>query len=185
MTDIKALIAEARLYDNSDGLMGAPGSPNAKICDIIRRLAAALEEATVPEGWRVVYRKDDFEVWQEAPGAWLVADEPRHRDFGDFPTARKAMAALDEEDGMVEIVNHMPSTFPDYDEYTLDSVTWQRASSNVIRCTRAQARHCAFRRVVRPLHVAREQDGHTPPPDAQKAPIGLFNQLTPEQQEAP
>lgn len=76
---------------------------------------------------------------------------------------QRLTARLEEATTVVEITNHTPALFPDYDEYTLDGIAWHRASSNVIRCTRSQARHCAFRRVVRPLHVAREQDGHTPP----------------------
>lgn len=100
MTDTKALLAEARLYDNSDGLMGAPGSPNAKLCDIIRRLAAALEEATMPEGWRVTeyvkgseYAANAARTWSATPGKWWL-----HGDHREFPTAREAMAALDEKE---------------------------------------------------------------------------------------
>jgi hypothetical protein len=39
----RELIEEASLYANDDGIMGMPQSPNAKFCDLICRLAAALE----------------------------------------------------------------------------------------------------------------------------------------------
>ena len=50
-----ALIADAELYANDDGIMGMPASPNAKMCDLICRLATALREAQAlvpPPGWR-------------------------------------------------------------------------------------------------------------------------------------
>ena len=75
MTDHKALIAEARLYDNTGGLMGAPGSPNAKLCDLIRRLAAALEEATPPA------------AASSSPSGILTPWRPRHTP-GPGPDAR-------------------------------------------------------------------------------------------------
>lgn len=94
MTDPKALIAEARELLTCDGL----GEHFPYAFSLITRLAAALEEATVPEGWRVTeYRySDDSFVWQGTQGEWWgKGGMPGHKRQGPFPTAREAMAALD------------------------------------------------------------------------------------------
>ena len=93
MTDPKELIAEAMAVEN-DWTLG-PG----EMRELASRLAAALEEATVPEGWRVTeYGK---------AGGWRVAENDLlHLWYGHnrklnirndkgHPTARAAMAALD------------------------------------------------------------------------------------------
>lgn len=95
MTDIKALIAEARARADMFHRWGLNDD------NLFRRLAAALEEATVPEGWRVTeYRySDDSFVWQGTQGEWWgKGGMPGHKRQGPFPTAREAMAALDGEE---------------------------------------------------------------------------------------
>lgn len=98
MTDTKALIAEARE-------LAAKTISNHPItaARLLRRLAAALEEAQVPEGWRVteLTREDGARVW--------VDDETEDVDWGcvrsnetalstkwGHPTASAAMAALED-----------------------------------------------------------------------------------------
>lgn len=96
MTDTKALIAEAR--ELADGIDDDELHESA---ELIRRLAAALEEATVPEGWEVERwsrTADGVAIGPIGPcwtvKAWRKARQPR--DFPLlFPTAREAMAALD------------------------------------------------------------------------------------------
>lgn len=118
MTDPKALIAEARetfgghtaqeVAELLDALAASADRCEAnsysEIASIslrgsaaIRRLAAALEEATVPEGWRVTeyvkgseYAANAARTWSATPGKWWL-----HGDHREFPTAREAMAALD------------------------------------------------------------------------------------------
>lgn len=79
MTDHKALLAEARLYDNTGGLMGAPGSPNATLCDLLRRLAAALEDATKPKiipGMEFVGEIEDGSAWTMLANGTVLVTHP-------------------------------------------------------------------------------------------------------------
>jgi len=96
MTDPKALIAEAR------ELAEKPISNHPiTAARLIRRLAAALEEATVPEGWRVTEtRRDDGAYIEFGSTRWFAFQRTGEQvAFSDetatFPTAREAMAALD------------------------------------------------------------------------------------------
>ena len=117
MTDTKALIAEARDIEAEASAraaqaltqgQGAPAAFLSRVAQNARRLAAAMEEATVPDGWRVTeYRAEQKRVWAYLGGAWAAESGGRRRIIQDawanshtptletFPTAREAMAALD------------------------------------------------------------------------------------------
>lgn len=109
MTDPKALIAEARDIEAEASAraaqaltqgQGAPAAFLSRVAQNARRLAAALEEATPPEGWRVTeYRAEDGS-WCEKriDGMWQAGnrlDGPL--DGVAYPTARAAMEALEEK----------------------------------------------------------------------------------------
>lgn len=100
MTDTKALIAGALELANAAEWYG----PAATMAEMIRRLAAALEEATVPEGWRVTEtRRDDGAYIEFGSTRWFAFQRTGEQvAFSDetatFPTAREAMAALDGEE---------------------------------------------------------------------------------------
>ena len=96
MTDRKALIAEARRAE-TDWTIG-PG----EMRELVRRLAAALEEATPPEGWRVTEytRGDGARVWlddeAEKPDWGVIAPKQTALSTAwGHDTARAAMEALD------------------------------------------------------------------------------------------
>lgn len=100
-TDTKALIEEARALSNKRKGALDPYQVQAELEDMVDRLVAALEEATVPEGWEVERwsrTADGVAIGPIGPcwtvKAWRKARQPR--DFPLlFPTAREAMAALD------------------------------------------------------------------------------------------
>jgi hypothetical protein len=92
-----ALIAEAAAH--VEGCATHMAGERCVSCGLNSRLATALREAQAhvpPPGWRIIYVKDDFEVYEQTPGRWFVSDDPRCRDFGIHPTAAAAMAAIEE-----------------------------------------------------------------------------------------
>ena len=94
MTDTKALIAEARGWS-----YGKVTNMPVSAAGIISRLAAALEEATPPEGWRVTEytREDGMTVtasYASAPFVWMVEAADGGKPSA-FSTARAAMEALE------------------------------------------------------------------------------------------
>lgn len=102
MTDAKALIAEAKRAE-TDWTLG-PG----EMRELASRLAAALEEAQVPEEWRVTeLTREDCNTRVVRAGIWVkrvswrVTVDGNTQVFAngvwEFPTAREAMAALDAE----------------------------------------------------------------------------------------
>lgn len=103
-TDTKALIAEALAWTiDWDGSQMQDGEPprDGVTCNLLRRLAAALEEATPPEGWRATEwtREDGSFVTEERQedGTYLWhAYPPDVRKWrNNLPTARAAMEALE------------------------------------------------------------------------------------------
>lgn len=103
MTDHKALIAEAREAKIilSVRLPDEEMMQIARLLDLNARLAAALEEAAVPDGWRVTEfeREDRARAVRRRDGSWHALDRNDFRVSRDenyiHPTAREAMAALD------------------------------------------------------------------------------------------
>ena len=113
MTDPKALIAEARewlkckwppaLHNADKG--GALGEAEV----FVRRLADALDEAQVPEGWRVVqYDRDDgasvVMIGERSWRAYDADENPVMAVVGTcsfHSTAREAMAALEVKDNSI------------------------------------------------------------------------------------
>lgn len=109
MTDTKALIAEARDIEAEASAraaqaltqgQGAPAAFLSRVAQNARRLAAALEEATVPDGWRVTRYDHPLGAIEYEEGEWhvgrYVADQVYIVwDAKTCPTAREAMAALD------------------------------------------------------------------------------------------
>lgn len=103
-TDPKALIAEARELKEKIRKTGAVLFGDYELSDAFDRLAAALEEATVPEGWRVTEtRRDDGAYIEFGSSRWFAFQRTGEQvAFSDetatFPTACAAMAALDGEE---------------------------------------------------------------------------------------
>ncbi|MFM2126195.1 MAG: hypothetical protein RL328_2646 [Acidobacteriota bacterium] len=107
ITATDVLISEGRRYEDDDR-WGPPGSDMRIMAALIQRLTARLEEATVPEGWRVteMAREDEAFVEQRkrlghSIPVWRAFQCPQDGVvgcIGDFPTAREAMAALDGEE---------------------------------------------------------------------------------------
>lgn len=103
-TDTKALIEEARALSNKRKGALDPYQVQAELEDMVDRLAAALEEATPPAGWRMTgcHREDGAQVeykpdWRDWVARW-DDDTPlrdRHGYVRTFPTARAAMEALE------------------------------------------------------------------------------------------
>ena len=99
MTNTKALIAEAREWAT---YLTNKHEDDDVSADFIRRLADALEEAQVPEGWRVVqYDRDDgasvVMIGEHSWRAYDADENPIMAVAGTcsfHPTAREAMAAL-------------------------------------------------------------------------------------------
>lgn len=91
-----ALIEEARALSNKRKGALDPYQVQAELEDMVDRLAAALEEATPPEGWRVSQykHKDGGEVVELSAGEWW-AYHAAGSFKGEHPTARAAMEALD------------------------------------------------------------------------------------------
>lgn len=102
-TDTKALIAEALAWTiDWDGSQMQDGEPprDGVTCNLLRRLAAALEEATPPEGWRVTRYDHPLGAIEYDEGGWhvgrYVADQVYIAwDANTYPTARAAMEALE------------------------------------------------------------------------------------------
>ena len=110
MTDPKALIAEARDIEAEASAraaqaltqgQGAPAAFLSRVAQNARRLATALEEATVPDGWAVTrYDNTETGAIELDNGVWHVGQYEDGQVFivwrtETFPTAREAMAALD------------------------------------------------------------------------------------------
>jgi hypothetical protein len=96
MTDYNALIAEAEDIANHNTATRA-----VVTIDLLRRLAAALRGLAPPPGWVAteyvrgdVYSLKYPRVAQTHTGSWVATNGAR-----EFPTAREAMAALENDNG--------------------------------------------------------------------------------------